>query len=368
VNEAGHPEQLRATLAWLAPGTALRDGLERILRGRTGGLIVLGYDDTVESLCDGGFHLDVEFSATRLRELSKMDGAVVLSTDATRILRANVQLVPDSTIPTDESGTRHRTAERTAIHTGHPVVSVSQSMSIISVYMQGHRHVLIGSPNILSRANQALATLERYTVRLSEVAATLSALEIEDSVTLRDAMTVVQRMEMVRRIADEIEGDVVELGRDGRLIELQLDELVGAKRDTRTRDRIDVDRELMVLEYLPTSGEMPTSEQVAAALGELDGTELLDLTAIAKAFGYPAKPEALDQHLEPRGYRLLSRVPRLPAAARKQLVERFGSLQNLLAATADDLREVEMVGDSRARLVREGLSRLAESSILDRYP
>ncbi|GAA2791042.1 DNA integrity scanning diadenylate cyclase DisA [Saccharopolyspora taberi] len=360
-------EQLRATLAWLAPGTALRDGLERILRGRTGGLVVLGYDETVESLCDGGFHLDVEFSATRLRELSKMDGAVVLSTDATRIVRANVQLVPDAAIPTEESGTRHRSAERTAIHTGYPVVSVSQSMSIISLYFQGHRHVLIGSPDILSRANQALATLERYTARLTEVAQALSALEIEDYVTLRDAMTVVQRLEMVRRIADEIEGDVVELGQDGRLIELQLDELVGTKRDSDTRDRIDVDRELMVQEYLPTSGEMPTSAQVAAALAKLDGTELLDLTAIAGAFGYEPAPEALDQHLEPRGYRLLARVPRLPAEARKQLVEHFGSLQNLLAATADDLREVESIGDGRARMVREGLSRLAETSIMDRY-
>lgn len=356
MSERRHPEKLRATLAWLAPGTALRDGLERILRGRTGGLIVLGYDETVESLCDGGFHLDVEFSATRLRELSKMDGSVVLSTDATRILRANVQLVPDSGIPTDESGTRHRSAERTAIHTGHPVVSVSQSMSIASVYIGGHRHVLTGSPDILSRANQALATLGRYTSRLAEVTQTLSALEIEDSVTLRDVLLVVQRLEMVRRIADEIEGDVVELGEDGRLIELQLDELVGG---------IDVDRELTVQEYLPTGGEVPTRQQVAAALETLEATELLDLSAIAKSFGYPDK--ALEQHLEPRGYRLLARIPRLPAVARTRLVEQFGSVQSLLAATAEDLRTVAAVEDSHARLVREGLSRMAESSIADHY-
>ncbi|RKT83877.1 diadenylate cyclase [Saccharopolyspora antimicrobica] len=361
-------EALRATLARLAPGTALRDGLERILRGRTGGLIVLGYDPAVEALCDGGFRLDIEFSATRLRELSKMDGAVVLSTDARRIMRANVHLVPDASTPTEESGTRHRTAERTAIQTGYPVVSVSQSMSIISVYTQGHRHVLIGSPEILSRANQALATLERYTARLAEVAQALSALEIEDYVTLRDAMTVVQRMEMVRRIADEIEGDVVELGVDGRLIELQLDELVGPLRGTRAeRDGTDLDRELIVQEYLPTSGAMPTPEQVEAALHKLDATELLDLTAIAAAFGYPDSPEALDQHLSPRGYRLLARVPRLPATARRRLVEHFGSLQRLLAATVDELGEVEGLGDAKARLVREGLSRLAESSIVDPF-
>lgn len=353
-----HPEQLRATLAWLAPGTALRDALERILRGRTGALIVLGYDRTVEAICDGGFRLDVEFSATRLRELSKMDGAVVLSADATRIVRANVQLVPDPTIRTDESGTRHRTAERTAIHTGHPVVSVSQSMSLVSVYMHGHRHVLSGSPEIMSRANQALATLERYTARLAEVTGTLSALEVQDAVTLRDAMTVVQRLEMVRRIADEIEGAVVELGRDGRLIELQLDELVGG---------IDLDRELVVQEYLPTDGGMPTTEQVAGALAKLDATALLDLTAVAQAFGYSGDPEALDEQLHPRGYRLLSRVPRLPAAVRRQLVAHFGSLQGLLAAGVDELRAVAHIGESRARLIRDGLGRLVESCAADRY-
>lgn len=351
-----HPEKLRSTLAWLAPGTALRDGLERILRGRTGALIVLGYDESVESLCDGGFHLDVEFSAPRLRELSKMDGSVVLSSDATRIVRANTQLVPDSRIPTDESGTRHRSAERTAIHTGHPVISVSQSMSIASVYIDRHRHVLTASPDILGRANQALATLGRYTTRLAEVSQTLSALEIEDSVTLREAMIVVQRLEMVRRIADEIEGYVVELGVDGRLIELQLDELVGG---------IGEERELTILEYLSTGSGMPDRDEVSEALNRLDGNELLELTTIAAAFGYPDAPETLEQYVEPRGFRLLSRVPRLPAPVRTQLVEHFGSVQRLLAATVDELCEVSDIEASRARLMREGLSRLAESSIAD---
>ncbi|GAA2788952.1 DNA integrity scanning diadenylate cyclase DisA [Crossiella cryophila] len=358
MSERTQSELVRATLARLAPGTALRDGLERILRGRTGGLIVLGHDEAVESICDGGFRLDVEFSATRLRELSKMDGALVLSTDAGKILRANVQLVPDPTIPTEESGTRHRTAERTAIQTGHPVVSVSQSMSIVSVYVDGRRHVLTDSATILSRANQALSTLERYKARLDEVAQALSALEIEDFVTLKDAMTVVQRLEMVQRIADEIGWHVVELGADGRLIELQLDELVGG---------VELDRELVIRDYLVEEPGAPSASQVVAALDALDGTELLDVAAIAAAFGFPAGPEALDGQVSPRGYRLLARVPRLPAPVQHRLVEHFGSLQALLAATADDLQTVDGVGDTRARMVREGLSRLAESSIVDRY-
>ncbi len=348
---------MRATLARLAPGTALRDGLERILRGRTGGLVVLGYDRSVETICDGGFRLDVEFAPTRLRELSKMDGAVVLSTDTSRILRANVQLVPDPTIPTVESGTRHRAAERTARQTGFPVVSVSQSMSIVSVYVEGRRHVLADSATILSRANQALATLERYKARLDEVAQTLSALEIEDFVTLKDAMTVVQRLEMVRRIADEIALDVLELGTDGRLLGLQLAELVGGVAD---------DRVLVVRDYLPRDRRNRTVAEVLAALDELGSAELLEVGAVSRCFGYPAGADLLDGQVRPRGHRLLARVPRLPSQVQDRLVDHFASLQSLLAAADHDLQKVDGVGEARARFIREGLSRLAESNVATR--
>jgi diadenylate cyclase len=352
-------DPLRATLAAVAPGTALRDGLERILRGGTGALIVLGYDRVVEQLSTGGFVLDVEFSATRLRELAKMDGAIVVDRDCTRIVRAAVQLVPDPAIPTDESGTRHRTADRVNQQTGLPVISVSQSMSIIALYVDGARYVLEASTQILSRANQALATLERYKLRLDEVSGTLSALEIEDLVTVRDVCAVAQRLEMVRRIADEIEGYVVELGTDGRLLTLQLDELIAG---------VGEDRELIARDYLPTTTgrRSRTVADVLAALDELSPTELLDLGSVARALGQGGD-ESLDLPVSPRGFRLLARVPRLPPLVVDRLVGHFGSLQKLLAASIDDLQAVEGVGESRARSVREGLSRLAESSILERY-
>jgi diadenylate cyclase len=358
--ERTEPSDLRATLAAVAPGTALRDGLERILRGNTGALIVLGYDRTVESLCSGGFPLDVEFSATRLRELAKMDGAIVLDNGCSRIVRANTHLVPDPTIPTEESGTRHRTAERVAKQTGLPVISVSHSMRIIALYVEGRRYVLDDSAAILSRANQALATLERYKLRLDEVSGTLSALEIEDLVTVRDAMVVSQRLEMVRRIAIELEGYVVELGTDGRLLSLQLDELMAG---------VEQERELIVRDYAPSSTgrRARTVADILVDLAELDSSELLDLVPIARVYGLGAGPEVLDNPVSPRGYRLLARVPRIPAAVVERLIEHFGGLQKLLAATIDDLQAVEGVGESRARSVREGLSRLAESSILERY-
>src|ERR1700720_1411743 len=251
---------LREAVKRLAPGTALRDGLERILRGRTGALIVLGYDDSVEAICDGGFSLDVRYAPTRLRGLCKMDGAGVLSTDGSRIRGANVQLAPDPSIATDESGTRHRSAERAAAQTGYPVISVSHSMNIVTVYVGGDRHVVADSATILSRANQAIATLERYKTRLDEVSRQLSRAEIEDFVTLRDVMTVVQRHELVRRIGLVIDYETVELGTDGRQLRLQLEELLGGN---------DIARELIVRDY-HANPEPLSKEEIGAILDDLD--------------------------------------------------------------------------------------------------
>ncbi len=349
--------RLRTTLAAVAPGTPLREGLERVLRGRTGALVVLGYDKTVQSLCTGGFTLDIDFTATALRELAKMDGALVCDRDASRILRAGVHLMPESSIATEETGTRHRTADRVARQTGLPVISVSASMNIIALYVGNNRYVLEDTGSILSRANQALATLERYKGRLDEVAGTLSALEIEDLVTVRDVAAVVQRLEMVLRIAHEIEDYVLELGTDGRLLSLQLDELVSG---------VDLDRELVIRDYLPAGRRARTPEAVLGDIDQLSATELLDVGTVVRPLGLGGH-ESLDSAVSPRGYRLLAKVPRLPGAVVERLVDHFGTLQKLLAASIDDLQAVDGVGETRARSVREGLSRLAESSILERY-
>ena len=295
--------RLRATLASIAPGTALRDGLERILRGRTGALIVLGHDRVVESICTGGFTLDVPFTATGLRELAKMDGGIIIDRDITRITRAAVHLMPDPSIPSEETGTRHRTADRVARQTGFPVISVSQSMQIIAAYVGEIRHVIEGSAQILSRANQALATLERYKLRLDEVSATLSALEIEDLVTVRDVAVVAQRLEMVIRIAREIEDYVLELGTDGRLLSLQLEELVTG---------VDQERELVVRDYLPSGRRSKGPEATLAKLEALSSIDLVDPASASRVLGLG---EHLDGAVAPRGYRLLAKVPRLPRHA-----------------------------------------------------
>ncbi len=361
VSSGGRGELRRAALAALAPGTALRDGLERILRGSTGALIVLGYDQQVADLCSGGFELNVEFSATRLRELAKMDGAIVLDAEAAAIVRAAVQLVPDPGIPANEAGTRHRTAERASRQTGYPVVSVSKSMRIISLFIDGVRFVLEDSAAILSHANQALATLERYKRRLDEVSGALSALEIEDLATVRDVTAVAQRLEMVRRIAGEIEGYMVELGTDGRLLALHLDELVAGTTQQ---------RELLAQDYVaaPPDRRPAAAASVLARLESMPHDELIDTAAVAAVLGFGGDQRpCLDERVSPHGYRLLAMVPRIPRPTVDRLIEHFGGLQKLLAASVEDLHGVRDVGTSHARSVREGLSRLAESSILERY-
>ena len=285
-----------------------------------------------------------------------MDGAVVLDRDGTRILQAAVQLVPDSRIETSESGTRHRTAERVAKQTGIPVISVSQSMGVVALYVDGIRKVVEGSAATLSRADQALQTLERYKSRLDEVTSTLSALEIEDLVTIRDVMSVLQRLEMVRRISSEIADYTVELGSDGRLLSLQLEELVGG---------LGNDRELIIRDYLSNEPSDADVEAALEGLIDLTSEELLDLAIGARTVGFAA--DSLDASISPHGYRLLHKIPRLPGAIIDRLVDHFGSLQRMLAASIEDLMSVDGVGEGRAKAVREGLSRLAESSILERY-
>src|SRR5437764_7829040 len=214
-------------LAGVAPGRPLREGLDRILQAKMGALIVVGDGPDVLNICSGGFLLDAEFTPQRLSELGKMDGAIILASDGTRVARANVHLVPDPDIPTTETGTRHRTAERVARQISVPVITVSEEMSMVSVHYQGMKQTLERIPRVLARADQALQILGRYKTRLDGVTGALSALEVEDLVTLRDVSTVLQRAELVRRIAAEIGGYVVQRGDDGRLLELHLEELTG---------------------------------------------------------------------------------------------------------------------------------------------
>ena len=344
-------------LGAVAPGTPLREGLDRILQANKGALIVVGDDPEVLAICSGGFLLDAEFSPQRLSELSKMDGAIVLAADASRIARANVHLVPDPTVPTTETGTRHRTAERVARSLEVSVISVSESLSVIAVYRNDEKHPLEPIPRLVNRANQALQTLERYKNRLDQVTAAVSALEVEDLVTVRDVVTLLQRSEMVRRIAEEVEDYVVELGTDGRLVLLQLEELMGGLED---------ERHLVVEDYLVPAADW-TAADALDRLASLSTDDLLDIKTVAWVLHVSTDADGLDAGLQPHGYRLLSRIPRLPDVVIHRVAAHFGDLQKIMRASVDELDEVEGVGTGRAKAIKEGLAKLAESSILDRY-
>lgn len=349
-------ESMLAALRLVAPGRPLREGLDRILQAKMGALIVVGDGPDVLSLCSGGFLLDAEFTPQRLSELAKMDGAMILSADCTRIARANVHLVPDPDIPTSETGTRHRTAERVAKQIDAPVISISEELSLVAVHRKGVKRTLEPIARVLSRADQALQILERYKARLDAVSNSLSALEVEDLVTVRDVATALQRAEMVRRIAEEIEGYVIELGADGRLILLQLEELMGG---------VDDDRRLFAKDYF-VSGPDYALHDALDALADLDTESILDLRDVADVLRLP-HDAGLDTAVQPRGFRLLHKIPRIPESVAEHVVDRFDHLQKIMRAGVPELVEVEGVGEARARAIKDGLARLAESSILDRY-
>jgi len=349
-------EALLEALRMVAPGTPLRDGIDRILQANKGALIVVGDGPEVLSVCSGGFLLDAEFTPQRLSELAKMDGALILAADCSRVARGNVHLVPDPNIPTAETGTRHRTAERVARQIDVPVISVSEAMSVVTIYRDDSKYTLEPIPRVLAKANQALQTLERYKDRLDAVSGSLSALEVEDLVTVRDAVTVLQRAEMVRRISDEIEEYIIELGSEGRLVLLQLEELMGGVED---------DRRLVAKDYFVETPDWEL-EGVMKRLAQLSTEELLDLKEVAAVLHLP-QGTGLDWSLQPHGYRLLHKIPRLPEIVADRVVARFHNLQKIMRASMKDLDDVEGVGETRARAIKEGLSRLAETSILDRY-
>jgi diadenylate cyclase len=365
-----------AALALVAPGRPLREGLERVLLANRGALIVVGDDADVLSICTGGFLLDAEFTPQRLSELAKLDGAIIVSADAGRIARANVHLMPNPSIATSETGTRHRTAERMARSIDVPVISVSASMGVVTVYRGNAKHVLQSASRLHERIGQALQTLERFRQRLDAAVGTLSALEIEDTVTLRDVTAVLQPAELAVRIADEIDSELVELGDDARLLRLQLEELL---------DGVAPVRRLVVRDYMRAGPAVRTSngpavtggdgvasaraglEHALQALARLTTEDLLDTRRVAAALGLAPAQLDLDTALEPRGYRLLHRLPRFPEAVIDGIVEHFTGLHKIMRASVGDLEEVSGVGDARAKSVKDGLARLAEATILDRY-
>jgi diadenylate cyclase len=355
--EARQDPRLLRALHMAAPGTPLREGIDNIVLSKTGGLIVLGDPDEISFLFSGGITIDVEYTPALLYQLAKMDGAIVLDREATRICWANVQLMPDPTILSSETGTRHRTAERVSKQTPALVVAISERRDVVSLYLGGMKYILEDIPSVLTKANQGLATLDKYRARLDQVSARLTGLEFERGVTLWDALSVLQRAELMTRMAVEVERYIVELGTEGRLIEMQLEEtMVG----------VASDRSALVRDYSADDSEQGLVERLSE-LAQLEHQDLLDFGRLAELLGYDRKLNTLDFAVAPRGYRVLGRIPRLPKLVVQKIIHEFGGLEEILAASDSDLEAVEGVGATRAKDIREGVRRLQEVDLVDRY-
>lgn len=349
--------KLLKVLRAVAPGTPLREGLENILRAKTGGLIVISETPEVMNIIEGGFVINAEFTPAGLYELAKMDGAIILSKDARKILAANAQLVPEQSIPSSETGIRHRSAERVAKQTDTLVISISQRRGVITTYKGSLKYVLKDLSVLLSKANQAIQTLEKYRSVQDKVLLGLSALEFADAVTLFDVAKAIQRVEMVLRVVKEIERYISELGVEGRLITMQMEELVANTEDEGL---------LVIQDYAMSIGEK-TPSSILNIIRSWPAEDILDLALISRALGYPGSASILDQHVLPRGYRILEKIPRLPLPVIDNLVKTFGTLSNILVASIEELDGVEGIGEVRARSIKEGLNRFREQ-VLQEWP
>jgi len=352
-----HNAALSGLLRLVSPGTPFREGLENVLRAKTGGLIVCGYSPEVMDIVDGGFSINCDFSPNYLYELAKMDGAIILSEDLKRILFANTQLIPDSSISSSETGIRHRTAERVAKQTGKLVVSISQRRNVITLY-QGHlRYSLKDMGVILTKANQAIQTLEKYKAVLDQALTDLSAAEFEELVTLHDVVNVIQRAHMVLRIKAEINRYINELGNEGRLVSMQLQELVAG---------VEEETFLILKDYMREPLDVEKVEALEVLMRVSDN-ELLEDHQVVRMLGYPYTSAMMEETMSPRGFRVLSKIPRLPTLIINNLVEKIGDLPNVLMATIEELDEVDGIGEVRARTIKEGLKRIREHVLIDRH-
>ncbi len=349
--------EISQILKLIAPGTPIRDGLENILRAKTGALLLItDNNDVLKEIVDGGFTINEEYSSSKLYELAKMDGAIVLSGDFKKILFANAQLIPSHNIQTLETGTRHRTAERTAKQTGELVISISQRRNIITIFKGNERYILENTNTVLNKANQAIQTLERYKKVFDSKLNTLNEYEFNDIVTLQNVIVAIQRAEMVMRIAEEIEDNISELGSDGRLARMQLEELLGD---------IETEELLIIKDYMIKKRKKSQIEDILQQLSVLSYEELNNENSIAKILGYEMFENFDEVGVYTKGYRILNKIPRMPSTIVENLISSFKSFQHILAADIEHLDEVEGIGEVRARTIKQALNRMQEQFVFD---
>lgn len=349
-------DKMLEILKLVAPGTELREGLENILKAKTGALIVVSDSEDILKIADGGFKIDEEFTSTNIYELAKMDGAIILSSDLKRIIRANVQLNPDFSISTRETGTRHKTAERVAKQSGELVISISERRGIITLFKGNFRYVINDTQSVLMRANQTLQALEKYKTVFDNMLSILSEHEFDDIVTLDTVINCIYRSETIMRMETDVKRSIIELGDEGRIVNMQLEELMANVED----------EEKLIIQDYNINKEIST-QSVLEEIRKIDKKNLIVSEKIVKLLGYEISSDILDTNVSPKGYRILSKVPKMPSSIIEKTVEAFGSLQHICSASIDELDDVEGIGEIRARIINQSLKRLQEQYILKSY-
>jgi len=349
-------DKILEILKLVAPGTELREGLENILKAKTGALIVVSDSEDILKIADGGFKIDEEFTSTNIYELAKMDGAIILSSDLKRIIRANVQLNPDFSISTRETGTRHKTAERVAKQSGELVISISERRGIITLFKGNFRYVINDTQSVLMRANQTLQALEKYKTVFDNMLSILSEHEFDDIVTLDTVINCIYRSETIMRMETDVKRSIIELGDEGRIVNMQLEELMANVED----------EEKLIIQDYNVNKEIST-QSILEEIRKIDKKNLIVSEKIVKLLGYEVSSDILDTNVSPKGYRILSKVPKMPSSIIEKTVEAFGSLQHICSASIDELDDVEGIGEIRARIINQSLKRLQEQYILKSY-
>ncbi len=343
-------ELLLESLKRIAPGTDLRTGIEYMLQAKTGALIVVGDSEQVLKLVDGGFYIGCSFTPAKFYELAKMDGAIILSQDAGRILYANTHLYPNPMIKTSETGTRHRTAERVAKQTKSLVMSISQKRDVVTIYLDEIKYLLEEPRIVLSKANQAMQTLGKYKEGLDNLMVNLTVRELEDMVTLFDVVSVLQRSVIVQKTEKEVRKYISELGSDGRLLNMQVEELM-----------VNVsDESLKVIEDYTNIDESIKPSDIKSRINSLGEDALLDLENIAKILGYKAEGNLREFSVQPRGIRVISEIKRFPEQLLKNIISKFGSLKNIINASVEEISEIQGMGKVRASLLYDRLKKFSE--------
>lgn len=338
-------EELLNVMKPLTPGTALRSAIDDIARAGMGALIVLGDSPEVMKITNGGIKIDSRFTPQQLVELCKMDGAIVLSDDLKKIIYCNTQLVPDANIDTNETGTRHRAAERTAKQTARPVVAVSERRKTITIYYKNLKYVLRSSDEILNKATETLRMLEKHKEILNELLINLNILEFTNFTTLSEVVSCIQRMEIISRISKTIKKYIFELGIEGNLVKMLLKEVIKG---------MEKEKDLLIRDYSRNADFTKT------ALSSLSLDELLEPENIVQILLY----SNINDSVKPRGYRLLSKTA-ISHDSCERIVNTFGNFQSLMdTLSLQSGKLTELIGDKDAKKLVRDIENLKEQALI----